>query len=99
MADVGFNSSDHKLTESDVPQGTEGLQKSSQAAGGLAKGQETDYWTPEPAAQLLRKAVTDFFSACYKAFLQEKKLWTSSARTSTSPSQNLLASTNPQAMN
>ena len=73
MADVGFNSSDHKLTESDVPQGTEGLQKSSQAAGGLAKGQETDYWTPEPAAQLLRKAVTDFFSACYKAFLQEKK--------------------------
>ena len=73
MADVGFNSSDHKLTESDVPQGEEGLQKSSQAAGGLAKGQETDYWTPEPAAQLLRKAVTDFFSACYKAFLQEKK--------------------------
>ena len=72
MADVGFNSSDHKLTESDVPQGEEGLQKSSQAAGGLAKGQETDYWTPEPAAQLLRKAVTDFFSACYKAFDQEK---------------------------
>ena len=72
MADVGFNSSDHKLTESDVPQGTEGLQKSSQAAGGLAKGQETDYWTPEPAAQLLRKAVADFFSACYKAFDQEK---------------------------
>lgn len=73
MADVGFNSSDHKLTESDVPQGEEALQKSSQAVGGLAKGQETDYWTPEPAAQLLRKAVTDFFSACYKAFLQEKK--------------------------
>ena len=72
MADVGFNSSDHKLTESDVPQGEEGLQKSSQAAGGLAKGQETDYWTPEPAAQLLRKAVADFFSACYKAFDQEK---------------------------
>ena len=72
MADVGFNSSDHKLTESDVPQGEEGLQKSSQAAGGLAKGQEKDYWTPEPAAQLLRKAVTDFFSACYKAFDQEK---------------------------
>lgn len=72
MADVGFNSSDHKLTESDVPQGTEGLQKSSQAAGGLAKGQEKDYWTPEPAAQLLRKAVADFFSACYKAFDQEK---------------------------
>lgn len=72
MADVGFNSSDHKLTESDVPQGEEGLQKSSQAAGGLAKGQEKDYWTPEPAAQLLRKAVADFFSACYKAFDQEK---------------------------
>ena len=72
MADVGFNSSDHKLTESDVPQGEEGLQKSSQAAGGLAKGQDKDYWTPEPAAQLLRKAVADFFSACYKAFDQEK---------------------------
>lgn len=72
MADVAFNSSDHKLTASDVPQGEEGLQKSSQAAGGLAKGQEKDYWTPEPAAQLLRKAVTDFFSACYKAFDQEK---------------------------
>ena len=72
MADVGFNSSDHKLTESDVPQGEEGLQKSSQAAGGLAKGQEKDYWTPEPAAQLLGKAVADFFSACYKAFDQEK---------------------------
>ena len=73
MADVGFNSSDHKLTESDVPQGEEGLQKSSQAAGGLAKGQEKDYWTPEPAAQLLGKAIADFFSACGKAFLQEKK--------------------------
>ena len=72
MADVGFNSSDHKLTESDVPQGEEGLQKSSQAAGGLAKGQEKDCWTPEPAAQLLRKAVADFFSACDKAFDQEK---------------------------
>ena len=72
MADVGFNSSDHKLTESDVPQGEEGLQKSSQAAGGLAKGQEKDYWTPEPAAQLLGKAVADFFSACNKAFDQEK---------------------------
>ena len=72
MADVGFNSSDHKLTESDVPQGTEGLQKSSQAAGGLAKGQEKDYWTTEPAAQLLGKAVADFFSACNKAFDQEK---------------------------
>ena len=72
MADVAFNSSDHKLTESDVPQGEEGLQKSSQAAGGLAKGQEKDYWTPEPAAQLLGKAVADFFSACYKAFSQEK---------------------------
>ena len=72
MADVGLNSSDHKLTESDVPQGEEGLQKSSQAAGGLAKGQEKDYWTPEPAAQLLGKAVADFFSACDEAFSQEK---------------------------
>ncbi len=72
MADVGFNSSDHKLTESDVPQGEEGLQKSSQAAGGLAKGQEKQYWTPEPAAQLLGKAVADFFSACGEAFRQEK---------------------------
>lgn len=72
MADVGFNSSDHKLTESDVPQGEEGLQKSSQAAGGLAKGQEKDYWTPEPAAQLLGKAVADFFSACDEAFSKEK---------------------------
>lgn len=98
MADVGFNSSDHKLTESDVPQGEEALQKSSQAVGGLASGQAA-HWTPEPAAQLLGKAIADFFSACGKAFLQEKKLWTSSARTSTSPSRNLLASTNPQAMN
>jgi hypothetical protein len=72
MADVAFNSSDHKLTASDVPQGEEGLQKSSQAAGGLAKGQEKDYWTPEPAAQLLGKAVADFFSACDEAFSQEK---------------------------
>ena len=72
MADVGFNSSDHKLTASDVPQGEEALQKSSQAAGGLAKGQEKDYWTPEPAAQLLGKAVADFFSACDEAFSQEK---------------------------
>lgn len=72
MADVGFNSSDHKLTESDVPKGEEGLQKSSQAAGGLAKGQEKDYWTPEPAAQLLGKAVADFFSACDEAFSKEK---------------------------
>ena len=72
MADVAFNSSDHKLTASDVPQGEEGLQKSSQAAGGLAKGQEKDYWTPEPAAQLLGKAVADFFSACDEAFSKEK---------------------------
>lgn len=72
MADVAFNSSDHKLTASDVPQGEEALQKSSQAVGGLASGQEKDYWTPEPAAQLLREAVADFFSACYKAFDQEK---------------------------
>lgn len=71
MADVAFNSSDHKLTASDVPQGEEALQKSSQAVGGLASGQAA-HWTPEPAAQLLRKAVTDFFSACYKAFDQEK---------------------------
>lgn len=99
MADVAFNSSDHKLTESDVPQGKEGLQKSSQAVGNLAKGQAPQDWTPEPAAQLLRDAVVHFFSACDEAFRQEKKLWTSSARTSISPSQNSLASTNPQAMN
>ena len=72
MADVGFNSSDHKLTESDVPQGKEGLQKSSQAVGDLAKGQTVQDWTPELAAQLLRKAIADFFSACGKAFDQEK---------------------------
>ena len=72
MADVAFNSSDHKLTESDVPQGTEGLQKSSQAVTELSNGQEKQYWTPEPAAQLLGKAVADFFSACNKAFDQEK---------------------------
>ena len=72
MADVGFNSSDHKLTESDVPQGEEALQKSSQAVTELSNGQEKQYWTPEPAAQLLGKAVADFFSACNKAFDQEK---------------------------
>lgn len=72
MADVGFNSSDHKRTESDVPQGEEGLEKSSQAAGGLSKGQKEKYWTPEPAAQDLRSAVAEFFDACYKAFGQEK---------------------------
>ena len=72
MADVAFNSSDHKLTASDVPQGEEALQKSSQAVGGLASGQAA-HWTPEPAAQLLGKAIADFFSACGKAFLQEKK--------------------------
>ena len=71
MADVAFNSSDHKLTASDVPQGEEALQKSSHAVGGLASGQAA-HWTPEPAAQLLGKAVADFFSACYKAFDQEK---------------------------
>ena len=71
MADVGFNSSDHKLTESDVPQGEEALQKSSQAVGDLAKGQ-TPHWTPEPAAQLLGKAIADFFSACDEAFSKEK---------------------------
>lgn len=72
MADVAFNSSDHKLTASDVPQGEEGLQKSSQAVGDLAKGQTAQDWTPEHAAQLLRKAVADFFSACDEAFRQEK---------------------------
>ena len=72
MADVAFNSSDHKLTASDVPQGEEALQKSSQAVGDLAKGQ-TPHWTPEPAAQLLGKAIADFFSACDEAFRQEKK--------------------------
>lgn len=72
MADVAFNSSDHKLTESDVPQGKEGLQKSSQAVGDLAKELTAQDWTPELAAQLLGKAIADFFSACYKAFDQEK---------------------------
>ena len=72
MADVGFNSSDHKLTASDVPQGEEGLQKSSQAVGDLAKGQTAQDWTPEPAAQLLGTAVANFFSACDEAFRQEK---------------------------
>ena len=72
MADVGFNSSDHKLTESDVPQGTEGLQKSSQAVTELSNGQKEKYWTPEPAAQDLRAAIAEFFSACDKAFGQEK---------------------------
>ncbi len=72
MADVAFNSSDHKLTASDVPQSEEGLQKSSQAVGNLAKGQTTQDWTPEPAAQLLRKAVAEFFSACDEAFSKEK---------------------------
>ena len=71
MADVAFNSSDHKLTASDVPQGEEALQKSSQAVGGLASGQAA-HWTPEPAAQLLGKAIADFFSACDEAFRQEK---------------------------
>ena len=72
MADVSFNSSSHKLTESDVPQGEEGLQKSSQAVTELSQGQDKRYWTPEPAALLLRDAVADCFSACYKAFDQEK---------------------------
>ena len=72
MADVGFNSSDHKLTESDVPQGEEGLQKSSQAVTELSNGQKEHYWTPEPAAQDLRTAIAEFFSACDKAFGQEK---------------------------
>ena len=72
MADVGFNSSDHKLTESDVPQGAEGLEKSSQAVTELSNGQKEHYWTPEPAAQDLRMAIAEFFSACDKAFGQEK---------------------------
>ena len=71
MADVAFNSSLHKLTEPDVPQSEEALQKSSQAVGDLAKGQ-TPHWTPEHAAQLLGKAIADFFSACDEAFRQEK---------------------------
>lgn len=72
MADVSFNSSDHKLTEPDVPQGEEGLQKSSQAVGGLAEAQAERDWTPEPAAQFLRTAIVNFFSACDKAFTKEK---------------------------
>lgn len=72
MADVGFNSSSHKLTESDVPQGVEGLQKSSQAVKELANGQTAHDWTPEPAAQELRAAVIKFFSACDETFRQEK---------------------------
>ena len=72
MADVSFNSSDHKLTESDVPQSEEGLQKSSQAVTELSKGQDKQYWTLEPAAQLLRTAIIHFFSACDEAFTKEK---------------------------
>ena len=72
MADVGFNSSDHKRTESDVPQGAEGLEKSSKAVTELSQGQDKRYWTPESAAQDLRAAVIKFFSACDKAFGQEK---------------------------
>lgn len=72
MADVGFNSSDHKRTESDVPQGAEGLEKSSKAVTELSQGQEKRYWTPESAAQDLRAAVIKFFSACDTVFGQEK---------------------------
>jgi len=72
VADVSFNSSDHKLTESDAPQSEEGLQKSSQAVGGLAEAQAERDWTPEPAAQFLRTAIVNFFSACDEAFRQEK---------------------------
>ena len=72
MADVAFNSSDHKLTASDVPQGEEGLQKSSQAVTELSNGQKEQYWTPEPAARDLGTAVANFFSACDEAFHQEK---------------------------
>ena len=70
MADVSFNSSDHKLTESDVPQSEEGLQKSSQAVKELASGQTARDWTPEPAAQLLRTAIIHFFTK-EKATLHE----------------------------
>ena len=72
MADVGFNSSDHKRTESDVPQGAEGLEKSSKAVTELSQGQDKRYWTPESAAQDLRAAVIKFFSACDTVFGQEK---------------------------
>lgn len=72
MADVSFNSSDHKRTESDVPQGEEGLQKSSQAVKGLSEAQAERDWTPEPAAQFLRTAIVNFFSACDEAFTKEK---------------------------
>ena len=72
MADVSFNSSDHKLTESDVPQSEEGLQKSSQAVKELAEAQGERDWTPEPAAQFLRTAIVNFFSACDEAFTKEK---------------------------
>ena len=72
MADVAFNSSDHKLTTSDVPQGEEGLQKSSQAVTELSNGQKEQYWTPEPAARDLGTAVANFFSACDEAFSKEK---------------------------
>ena len=72
MADVAFNSSDHKLTASDVPQGEEGLQKSSQAVTELSNGQKEQYWTPEPAARDLGTAVANFFSACDEAFSKEK---------------------------
>ena len=72
MADVGFNSSDHKRTESDVPQGAEGLEKSSKAVTELSQGQDKRYWPPESAAQDLRAAVIKFFSACDTVFGQEK---------------------------
>ena len=72
MAHVAFNSSDHKLTASDVPQGEEGLQKSSQAVTELSNGQKEQYWTPEPAARDLGTAVANFFSACDEAFSKEK---------------------------
>lgn len=72
MADVAFNSSDHKLTASDVPQGEEGLQKSSQAVTELSNGQKEQYWTPEPAARDLGTVVANFFSACDEAFSKEK---------------------------
>lgn len=72
MADVAFNSSSHKLTESDITQGEEGLQKSSQAVTELSEAQAERDWTPEPAAQFLRTAIVNFFSACDEAFTKEK---------------------------
>lgn len=72
MADVSFSSSEHKLTESDVPQGEEVLQKSSKGVTVLSSGQYQQYWTPEAAAQNIREGVVAFLSACDAAFGQER---------------------------